>query len=154
VAVQAVKAVQEVTLQSMGQAKVLQVFTEVRTGQEEPPSAAELITERERFLVPEAQVAEQALKAVQEETLQSMGQAKVLHDLMPAMTGQPTPPKRAEVTTERKRFLVPEAQVAEQALKADQRLTLQSMGQGWVLQTRISLVGQASPPWRAAMLTE
>jgi hypothetical protein len=92
VAEQAVKAVQEVTLQSMGQAKVLQVFTEVRTGQAEPPSEAELITERERFLVPEAQVAEQALKAVQEETLQSMGQAKVLHDLMPAITGQPAPP--------------------------------------------------------------
>ena len=37
VAVQAVKAVQEVTLQSMGQAKVLQVFREVKTGQATPP---------------------------------------------------------------------------------------------------------------------
>jgi hypothetical protein len=92
VAVQAVKAVQEVTLQSMGQAKVLQVFTEVNTGQDAPPSAAAFTTERERFLVPVAQVAEQAPKAVHAETLQSMGQAKVLQDLMPPITGQPTPP--------------------------------------------------------------
>jgi hypothetical protein len=119
VAVQALKAVQAVTLQSMGQAKVLQVLMLVATGQAMPPWAFVFNTERERFLVPEPQVAEQAEKADQLENLQSMGQAKVLQDLMLAATGQAMPPWAFVFTTERVRFLVPEPQEAEQAEKAD-----------------------------------
>jgi len=92
VAVQAVKAVQEVTLQSMGQAKVLQVFKEAKAGQATPPWAAATTTERERFLVPVAQVAEQALKADQPETLQSMAQAKELQVWVERLMPQPAPP--------------------------------------------------------------
>jgi hypothetical protein len=53
------------------------------------------------------------------------------------------------VTVERVRFLVPVAQVAEQAVKADQPETLQSMGQAWVLQVVEEVkVGHPMPPKR------
>jgi len=114
VAEQAVKAVQEVTLQSMGQAKVLQVFTLEVLGQATPPWAAAFTTERERFLVPVAQVAEQALKADQEDTLQSMGQAKVLQATAMLKAGQTAPPCTGVLIVERVLVFWPVPQVAEQ----------------------------------------
>jgi hypothetical protein len=48
--------------------------------------------ERERFLEPVAQVTEHAVKAVQEVTLQSMGQAKVLQATDMLKDGQAAPP--------------------------------------------------------------
>ena len=103
--------------------------------------------ERERFLEPVAQVAVQAVKAVQEVTLQSMGQAKVLQDFTVFIAGQSTPSKEAATTTERERFLVPVAQVAEQALKADQPETLQSMAHAKALQVWVErLMPQPAPP--------
>jgi hypothetical protein len=75
VAVHAVKAVQVDTRQSTGQAKVWQVFMNLVMGQVIPPWPFMLMMERVRCLVPEPQVAEQAVNAVQLETLQSMGQA-------------------------------------------------------------------------------
>ena len=103
--------------------------------------------ERERFLEPVPQVAEQAVKAVQEVTLQSMGQAKVLQVFTLEVLGQATPPWAAAFTTERERFLVPVAQVAEQALKADQPETLQSMAHAKALQVWVErLMPQPAPP--------
>jgi hypothetical protein len=130
----------------MGQAKVWQVLYSLSMGQVTPPWRLVLRTERLRFLVPVAQVLVQALKAVQAETLQSMGQAKVLQVLMELKMGQARPRKAAATTVERVRFLVPVAQVAEQAVKADQRETLQSTGQPKVLQVLCSFcMGQATP---------
>jgi sulfur carrier protein ThiS len=57
-----------------------------------------------------------------------MGQKKVLQVLMPLVILQAAPPKAAVVMVERERFLVPEPQVAEHALKSDQLETLQSIG--------------------------
>jgi hypothetical protein len=111
--------------------------------------------ERERFLEPVAQVTEHAVKAVQEVTLQSMGQAKVLQVFTLEVLGQATPPWAAAFTTERERFLVPVAQVAEQAPKADHPETLQSMGQAKVLQATDMLKdGQAAPPYTAVLMVE
>jgi hypothetical protein len=133
----------------MGQAKVLQVLYSLSMGQVTPPWRLVLRTERLRFLVPVAQVLVQALKAVHMVTLQSMGQAKVLQVLMDLKMGQARPRKAAATTVERVRFLVPVAQVAEQAVKAVQRETLQSMGQAWVLQVVEEVkVGHPMPPKR------
>jgi hypothetical protein len=98
----------------MGQAKVLQVFTLVVVGQATPPWAAAITTERVRFLVPVAQLAEQAVKADHADTLQSTAQAKVLHVVEAVKEGQPTPPKRATVTMERFLVLEPVPQDLEQ----------------------------------------
>jgi hypothetical protein len=84
--------------------------------------------ERLRRFVPVAQVALQEVKGVQADTRQSMGQKKVLQVLMLLLSGQAAPPKAAVVMVERERFLVPEPQVAEHALKSDQLETLQSIG--------------------------
>jgi hypothetical protein len=75
----------------------------------------------ERDLVPTPQVLEQAPQAPQPESLQSMGQAKVLQLLKPMLLPQGLPPKRAGVTMDLVRRWVPVAQVAEQAPQADQR---------------------------------
>ena len=66
------------TLQSTGQAKVLQVVVWRSDGQEAPPCWTALMTDLVRYLVPVPQVLEQAPKADQPESLQSMGQPKVL----------------------------------------------------------------------------
>ena len=103
--------------------------------------------ERVRCLVPEPQVAEQAVKAVQLETRQSTGQANVKHVLYSLVRGQDTPPCTLVVSTERLRFLVPVPQVAVHAVKAVQLDTLQSTGQWKVLQVFMNLVaGQVTPP--------
>jgi uncharacterized phosphosugar-binding protein len=76
-----------------------------------------------------------------------MGQAKVLHDLVEDNIGQATPPWATVVRTERLRFLVPVAQEAEHGVKADQTVTLQSIGHPKVLQERVfERTGQATPP--------
>ena len=103
--------------------------------------------ERLRVWTPPPQFSEQVPQAVQPETLQSMGQAKVLQVLYSLSMGQVTPPWMAELRTERLRFLVPVAQVLVQALKAVQAVILQSMGQAKVLQVLMVLtMGQAAPP--------
>ena len=66
-------------VQSTGQAKVLQVGV-WRSGRRAtaPPCWTALMTDLERYLVPVVQVLEQAEQADQPESLQSMGQPKVL----------------------------------------------------------------------------
>jgi hypothetical protein len=66
------------TLQSTGQAKVLQVVVWRSDGQSAPPCWTALMTDLVRNLVPEPQDLEQAENLDQPESLQSMGQAKVL----------------------------------------------------------------------------
>ena len=106
-----------------------------------------LMIERVRCLVPEPQVAEHAVNAVQLETRQSTGQANLLQVLYSLVRGQDTPPCTLVVSTERLRFLVPVPQVAVQALYLDQAETLQSTGQGKLLQVLYSLsIGQVTPP--------
>ena len=79
VLVQAPKAPQAETTQSMGQAWVLQSVSSVRVGQALPPLATAVVTTLNRFLVPAPQLTEQTLQADQAETTQSTGQAWVLH---------------------------------------------------------------------------
>ena len=137
------------TLQSMGQAKVWQVLYSLSMGQLRPPLALVVRMERLRFLVPVAQVAEQALKAVQAVKRQSMGQAKVLQVLMDDLSAlvQGFPPYASVVMIERLRFLVPEAQVAEQVENRLQLDNTQSMGQGWLLHVVLERnPGQPTPP--------
>ena len=117
------------TLQSTGQAKVLQVVVWRSDGQAAPPCWTALMTDLVRNLVPVPQVLEQAPKADQPESLQSMGQAKVLQLGCSRRWGQATPPKAVEVMTERVLVLVPVPQVLVQADQADQAETLQSTGQ-------------------------
>ena len=137
---------QEETLQSTGQAKVLQVVVWRSDGQEAPPCWTALMTDLVRYLVPTEQDLVQAVKADQPESLQSMGQAKVLQVGCSRRCTQPRPPKAAEVRTERVRVLVPVPQVLVQADQAVQRETLQSTGQAWRLQTRSCSEGHSSPP--------
>ena len=99
----------------MGQAKLLQVLYSLSIGQVTPPWRPVVRMERLRRLVPVAQVALHAVKAVQADTRQSIGHAKVLQVLIDLLIGQEAPPNAAGVTTERLRCLVPVAQVAEQA---------------------------------------
>ena len=116
VAVHAVKGVQVDTLQSTGQWKVLQVLIEDMAGHAIPPCMGKLIMERERFLVPEPQVAEQAPKAVQKEYLQSIGQAKEWQFSELEREGQVTPPCLTSVTMERDLVFEPVPQVLVHAL--------------------------------------
>jgi hypothetical protein len=150
---QLVKADQLETLQSTGQAKVLQALELPRAGQATPPCWAEVSTERLRDLVPVAQDLEQPPKADQLDTFQSIVLEKVLQVLYSLVRAHAAPPWAVAVTTERVRRLVPVAQVTEQLVKADQPETLQSTGQAWRLHTRVSLVGHSSPPCLAAMST-
>ena len=89
---QVAQADQPETLQSMGQAKVWQLLITLVTGQARPPFLVAVMMERVVYLVPVAQVAEQAVYLANWETLQSMGQAKVLQDLESRVETQATPP--------------------------------------------------------------
>ena len=72
--------------------------------------------------------------------------ANLLQVLYSLVRGQDTPPCTLVVSTERLRFLVPVPQVAVQALYLDQAETLQSTGQGKLLQVLYSLsIGQVTP---------
>ena len=111
--------------------------------------------ERLRRFVPVPQVAVHAVKAVQADTRQSIGQWKVLQVLIDLVVGQEAPPKAPGVTTERLRCLVPVAQVAEHGVKADQLDTLQSTAHWKLLQVADALKdGQPWPPNLAAVTTE
>jgi predicted phage gp36 major capsid-like protein len=100
------------TLQSMGQAKRLQVVDEERIGQTMPPWATSVIMERDLVLEPAVpQEAEQAPYLDQPETLQSTGQATELHDFIEDKGGHVTPPKRTAVMIERVRAAEPVPQV-------------------------------------------
>jgi hypothetical protein len=94
-------------LQSTGQAKVLQEENCTLCVQRLPPYAAAMTTELERFLEPVPQEAEQGVQAEKPESLQLIGQAKVLQVVVEVKVGQPAPPKRAAVTTERVLVLEP-----------------------------------------------
>ena len=72
--------------------------------------------ERVRCLVPEPQVAEQAVKAVQLETRQSIGQAKEWQFSELEREGQVTPPCLTSVTMERDLVFEPVPQVLVHAL--------------------------------------
>jgi hypothetical protein len=76
----------------MGQGKLLQVLYSLSIGQVTPPWARAVRMERPRRLVPVPQVAVHAVNAVQVDTRQSMGQAKVWQVFMNLVTGQVTPP--------------------------------------------------------------
>ena len=76
----------------MGQANVLQVLYSLSMGQVTPPWRLVVVMERPRFLLPVLQVAEQAVKAVQEERRQSTGQWKVWQVFMNLVIGQVIPP--------------------------------------------------------------
>jgi hypothetical protein len=128
------------SLQSIGQAKVLQDLALDNIGQATPPWAAVVKSERERFLVPVPQVAEHEVKADQAVTLQSMGHPKILQARVLERTGQATPPAARPVRMERLLLLEPVPQDLVQAEYEDQAVTLQSMGQAKVLQVLYSLV--------------
>jgi len=96
-------------LQSMGQAKVLQVFIDVSIPHSLPPRGATTI-DLVLFLVPLAQVAEQAENLDQLDRTQSTGQAKVLHAADALSVAQITPPFAGAVVTERDFTLKPLAQ--------------------------------------------
>ena len=89
----------------------------------------------------------------QGETLQSMGQPKVLQVVVETRVGQPRPPKAAAVRTERVLVLVPVPQDLVQEPYLVQAETLQSTGQAWRLQVRSCSEGHSSPPWAAAVFT-
>jgi len=84
--------------------------------------------------------------------LQSTGQAKVLQLLDQLKEEQALPPLAVAVTMERTLVLEPVPQDLVQVPNLDHPDTTQSTGQAWVLQTRSSNEGQASPPCLAAIL--
>jgi hypothetical protein len=146
---------QLVTLQSMGQAKVLQSRVLPRVGQATPPWAGWLITERDLDLRPVPQVLVQDRKGVHLETLQSMGQAWRLQVRVWRSEVQEAPPWATLLMTDLVRNMVPVPQVLVQLLKPDQVESLQSMGQANLLQATVwTIVGQATPPWAAWLITE
>jgi hypothetical protein len=86
------------TLQSMGQAYVLQVVVELKPGQPTPPLAVAVTTERVLVLEPVPQDLVQASYLDQPETLQSMGQACMLHT-RDSLVGHASPPCLAAMST-------------------------------------------------------
>ena len=128
VLVQADQAVKEEILQSMGQAKVLQLGCSRRWGQATPPKAVEGMTERVLVFEPVPQVLVQADQADQAETLQSTGQAWRLQ-VRSCSEGHSSPPWAAAVFTTKVRDWTPVPQDLEQAVQEFQDST-QSMGQG------------------------
>ena len=86
------------------------------------------------YLEPVPQVLEQEEYLVHMETLQSMGQAKVLQVVVWRSDGQAAPPCWTALMTDLVRYLVPVPQVLEQAENLDQPESLQSMGHAKVLQ--------------------
>ena len=104
--------------------------------------------ERVRCLVPEPQVAEQAVKAVQLETRQSIGQANEWQfselDRMP----QGRPPCFTSVMMERDLVLEPVPQVLVHAPYADQAERTQLLAHPKVLQAVEEVAeGQDAPPF-------
>ena len=142
------------SLQSMGQAKGMQVVVETRVGQPRPPKAVAAVrTERVLVLDPVPHDLVQAPYLVQAETLQSTGQAWQLQTRS-CSEGHSSPPWEAAVFTTKVRDWTPVPQDLEQAVQAF-HVSTQSMGQGWVLQSRRDQgVGQARPPWAGRLTTE
>jgi hypothetical protein len=138
--------------QSMGQAKALQPTEEVKATQEPPCMEAEVM-ERDLVLEPVPHDLVQAPKEDQPETLQLRGQLNVLQTVDDERIGHATPPLATPTTMVRVLVFLPVPQDLVQAPYVDQAETLQSTGQAWVLQTRSSEVGQASPPCLAEMST-
>jgi len=145
--VQAVYSDQPETLQSMGQAKVLQVAVAWGVLQATPPFSADVITERSLDLRPEPQDLSQAPYLDQPESLQSMGQANLAQARNSALCLQSMPPLAAAKRMERVRCWLPVPHEAEQAVQVDHMEILQSMAQAKVLQVVVwALVPQATPP--------
>jgi hypothetical protein len=99
----------------MGQENELQVVDEEKVGQATPPWAAAFTTERDLVLEPVPHDLVQAPKADQPETLQSMGQRKVLQVVEEESTGHTTPPRATAVTIDRALVLEPVPQDLVQA---------------------------------------
>merc|ERR1719446_1315374 len=101
----------------MGQGWVLQFCSAVWTPQLRPPAPGATRICLARVWMPPPHFSEQLDHPDQPESLQSMGQAKVLQVCTCLLMGQVLPPWAFQATTERVRDLVPVAQVAEHALK-------------------------------------
>jgi hypothetical protein len=154
VLVQAAQADQPDTLQSTGQAAVLQLRLWSRDRQSTPPKAGLTSTLRRRAWVPEAQDLEQAAHAPHTETTQSMGQLWVLQVLESPRLGQATPPWFTLRVIARARDWEPVPQDLEQAPQALKAETWQSTGQAVVPQAwRSSRVGHTKPPCMACWVT-
>merc|ERR1719454_1715947 len=111
------------------------------------------MTERVLVLRPVPQDLVQAPYLDQPETLQSMGQAWVLHT-RDSLVGHSSPPCLAAMSTAYVRDWTPVPQDLEQAVQAFQECS-QSMGQGWVLQFCSAVeTPQAAPPWAAVLTTD
>ena len=73
------------------------------------------------------------LQALQAETAQSMGHAITMHDLVAERAPHEAPPWAALKASVRERSVVPEPQVLEQSLQADQGEGTQSTGHSELL---------------------
>ena len=122
-------------------------------GQLMPPLAAGMMTERVFWWRPPPHFSEQWPYQEKGETLQLTGQPKVLQDLVTRRPGQALPPWAVGTVTMRVLVLRPELQDLVQVEKGVQAETTQSTGQLCLLQRRLAVPGQSSPPWEAARVT-
>jgi hypothetical protein len=131
----------------------LHTAEELREGQGLPPKMGMLTTERVRISEPVPQLLVQPPLSPHLETVQSMEQPCVLQ-VRSISVEHSSPPWEAAVSTFIVRLWMPVPQDLEQE---DQELqdTIQSTGQGWMLQVwRVVRLGQADPPKAGAVITE
>eukprot|EP01012_Entosiphon_sulcatum_P065557 TRINITY_DN9450_c0_g1_i4.p2 TRINITY_DN9450_c0_g1~~TRINITY_DN9450_c0_g1_i4.p2 ORF type:complete len:251 (-),score=19.30 TRINITY_DN9450_c0_g1_i4:288-1040(-) len=145
---------QSLILQSIGQGLALHVSSCVRSeGQERPPKAACVITERVLIALPPPHCTVQLDHNDQSDTTQSMGQGWVLQGRYSVTLGQAAPPNAAATRVGRVRFCCPPPHSTEQLPQLPQAPTSHGTGQGCGLQKTVSMRvsgdGQATPPFAA-----
>jgi hypothetical protein len=132
--------------QSTAHEKALHVTVDSVEGHPTPPCAWLVMMERNLRLEPEPQVFVHASYFDQPETLQSVGQAKVLQSALTERVRHTTPPWATSVMMERDLVLVPNPQVLVHDPYPDHPETTQLTGQAKVLQAEVNVIlGHLSP---------
>ena len=142
------------TLQSVGQTCVLQVWFASGSSHAVPPCKGCTSILRERELRPVPHDALQPLHPPHALWRQSMGHAAEPHTAVSIKSGQPLPPNEGVVVASRCRMRMPPPQLTEQLVQSPNEVTTQSMGQTWGIHTCSAVSApHALPPSCTAVAT-
>lgn len=126
----ALHAPNELAMQSMGHGLMLHTTDSDRAGHSLPPSQFASSTLRDRLRQPLPQVTGQALQLLQDCTVQSTGQWRVLQERVADSSGHGLPENAAGRITMRLRVCEPVPQVSEHKDQLAQPVTTQPTGSG------------------------
>lgn len=152
---QTLKEVHGASWQSTGHGLSPHVCSSVRFGQELPPCAGMMLTERERLCEPLPHVLVHADQVENADVWQWIGHGPSLHDPDSLKAPQTTPPWAAGFTTERVRVRVPSPHVLEHALHNEKAEVMQFTGQELSLHDCSSdKLGQIAPLCKGWFVTD